>query len=97
MTIEPASANQHDRIAGLSAERRALLARVLNKADPKPAGSGEPQLVPDPESRFAPFPLTGLQQAYWIGVQRTDEARQRYRFCLDHDGVPRVVADERRL
>lgn len=31
------------------------------------------------------------------GVQRIDEASQRYRFCLDHDGVPRVVADEGRL
>ncbi|QRK05993.1 amino acid adenylation domain-containing protein [Archangium violaceum] len=34
------------------------------------AGGGErqlPQLVPDPAHRHEPFPLTDIQQAYWIG------------------------------
>jgi natural product biosynthesis luciferase-like monooxygenase protein/amino acid adenylation domain-containing protein len=27
----------------------------------------EYQITPEPENRFQPFPLTGLQQAYWVG------------------------------
>ncbi|CAM2009936.1 non-ribosomal peptide synthetase [Acanthopleuribacter pedis] len=37
------------------------------------AGRGDstrlPQIVPDPDRRFEPFPLTDIQQAYWIGSQ----------------------------
>jgi natural product biosynthesis luciferase-like monooxygenase protein/amino acid adenylation domain-containing protein len=32
-----------------------------------PQRSGLPQIVPDPANRNAPFPLTDIQQAYWIG------------------------------
>ncbi|MGH3899438.1 MAG: amino acid adenylation domain-containing protein [Pseudonocardiaceae bacterium] len=34
------------------------------------SGPGLPALVPDPDSRYEPFPLTDLQQAYLVG--RTD-------------------------
>jgi amino acid adenylation domain-containing protein len=50
--------------------------RPLPAADPGEAASVElqtdepPRIVPDPDSRFEPFPLTDLQQAYLIG--RTD-------------------------
>ena len=28
-----------------------------------------PSIVPDPDSRYQPFPLTEVQQAYWVGSQ----------------------------
>ncbi|TKT78137.1 non-ribosomal peptide synthetase [Aquamicrobium sp. LC103] len=31
------------------------------------SAAARPQLVPDPSSRFEPFPLTDIQQAYWLG------------------------------
>ncbi|MDK2126024.1 non-ribosomal peptide synthetase [Parachitinimonas caeni] len=37
-------------------------------ADPAPA---YPPLVPDPAHRFEPFPLTDIQQAYWVGREAT--------------------------
>jgi amino acid adenylation domain-containing protein len=30
-----------------------------------------PQIVPDPAGRYEPFPLTDIQQAYWVGRQST--------------------------
>lgn len=30
-------------------------------------GAGLPPLVPDPAARYEPFPLTEIQQAYWVG------------------------------
>ncbi|MGF6093875.1 amino acid adenylation domain-containing protein [Pseudomonas sp. 18175] len=32
-----------------------------------------PALVPDPQNRYAPFPLTDVQQAYWIGRDESFE------------------------
>ncbi len=37
-------------------------------SDSKPAKLDElPQILPDPEHRYQPFPLNDVQQAYWIG------------------------------
>ncbi|CAA2105848.1 Phthiocerol/phenolphthiocerol synthesis polyketide synthase type I PpsE [Methylobacterium bullatum] len=58
--------------------------------------------VPRPDERYAPFPLTDVQQAYWIGRRRELElgntACQGYTEfdCLDLD-VPRLEAAWRRL
>ena len=71
------------RIANLSPEKRALLERRLmkrqaglasaisqrrndseNKRDSMPK---VPTILPEPEQRYLPFPLTDIQQAYWIG------------------------------
>ena len=38
--------------------------------EPVLAEADLPELLTDPENRYAPFPLTDVQQAYWIG--RTD-------------------------
>lgn len=65
----------NDKLQLLSPERKALLAQLLRQ---KQAGTQQtdeqsvlppklPTIVPDPESRQQPFPLTGLQQAYWVG------------------------------
>ncbi len=57
----------------LSPERRALLAQLLRKKAMEQEGGmrrmepGLPEIVPDPAGRYAPFPLTELQQAYWFG------------------------------
>lgn len=57
----------------LSPERRALLAQLLRKKAGEQEGGGRraepelPEIVPAPADRYAPFPLTELQQAYWFG------------------------------
>lgn len=55
-------------IDSLSPEKRALLALRLSK---KRSGSATAKPLPTidaaPENRYRPFPLTDLQQAYWIG------------------------------
>jgi amino acid adenylation domain-containing protein len=58
--------------ASLSSEKRALLEKVLDGApDATPIEStGEsalPTIAPDWDGRYQPFPLTDVQQAYWIG------------------------------
>src|ERR671936_325293 len=54
------------RIEGLSAAKREILMRRLAPAQPD-VEAAEPVIVPDPEHRFEPFPLTDIQQAYWVG------------------------------
>jgi len=50
------------------AELAALVARRRREGDlGVPAGAALPEVVPDPERRFDPFPLTDIQQAYWLG------------------------------
>ncbi len=50
-------------------QKRELLAKLLQQ---QASGSGSsppslPRLQPDPEHDFKPFPLTDVQQAYWLG------------------------------
>lgn len=53
--------------------KRELLAELLLSKDKArtpavPPGESElPQIVPDPQHRHEPFPLTDIQQAYWVG------------------------------
>lgn len=56
-------------LAGLSPEKRALLALRLVQKRKLADDAAPPQMsiVPDPNRRFDPFPLTDLQQAYWVG------------------------------
>jgi len=58
----------------LSADLKELLARrknellsFLRERDCETAISSVPRIVPDPAARHEPFPLTDLQQAYWVG------------------------------
>lgn len=60
--------------AKLSATKQALLAKRLqsrlSEASEQPVktlAETLPQVVPQPEDRYEPFPLTDVQQAYWIG------------------------------
>lgn len=58
-----------DRVARLSPEQRSLLAMKLaqahSRAESKAGGTSAFEI--SLENRFDPFPLTELQQAYWIG------------------------------
>jgi amino acid adenylation domain-containing protein len=61
-------------IAELTAEQRqTLLARLQARPrDPQTPARGQaemPKLEPMGEARFEPFPLTDIQQAYWVGRQ----------------------------
>jgi pyochelin synthetase len=71
---------QLQKVQALSPERRALLLQMLRQnvaaveqsspdatAKPSQASVQFPTLTLHPEERFTPFPLTGLQQAYWVG------------------------------
>jgi hypothetical protein len=55
------------RIENLSPEKRALFELRLKKINEKSSAVQLPQIVPAPEDKYKPFPLTDIQQAYWIG------------------------------
>jgi hypothetical protein len=73
VTVTPADTAQ--RRAHLSPVQRALLERRMRGVTPASAagrpglrsGASLPAIVPAPADRYQPFPLTDLQQAYWIG------------------------------
>ncbi len=50
-------------LARLRSRKSAIMALLAQEQ----RASDLPQLVADPEQRFAPFPLTENQQAYWLG------------------------------
>jgi acyl carrier protein len=56
-------------IADLSPQRRELLLRKLKERQQPDLSFGRelPALIPDPENRYEPFPLSDIQQSYWIG------------------------------
>lgn len=57
-------------VTGLSPQaKRELLAELLHKKEKvrPPVEAELPQIVPDPQHRHDPFPLTDIQQAYWVG------------------------------
>ncbi|MFQ6029218.1 MAG: AMP-binding protein, partial [Dehalococcoidia bacterium] len=59
-----------ERLADLSPkEKRELLARLLrkNSTESSVPSPSLPVIVPAPDERYLPFPLTDIQQAYWIG------------------------------
>ena len=61
-SLSPTLVWNHDTIGDLAAHLAAGLgAGAVNPVPPRP------ELVPDPAGRFEPFPLTGTQQAYWVG------------------------------
>src|SRR5687767_10285783 len=49
----------------LKQNREALIARLQQST--AAADSAWPSVDPDPAKRHEPFPLTDIQQAYWIG------------------------------
>lgn len=57
------------RMAGLSAEKQQLLLQRLQEHQQArfPTNLPLPQVVPRPEERYLPFPLTDVQQTYWTG------------------------------
>ena len=56
------------RIAALSPEQREVLMSRLKAEQPSLAPTTAlPDLVPRPEERFEPFPLTDVQEVYWAG------------------------------
>jgi len=60
----------NDQIAQLSPYKRELLWwRLKGKSVEKTSAPLLPTIVPDPDNRYQPFPLTDMQQAYWIGRQ----------------------------
>jgi pyochelin synthetase len=59
-----------DRLSGLSPEQRAQVALRLRRTKRKhPFAESEPlpEIHPDPQNRYDPFPLSDIQEAYLIG------------------------------
>jgi amino acid adenylation domain-containing protein len=59
-----------DKLNRLTPEQRAALALRLSEAkrpDRGPKAAALPQLHPEPQNRYEPFPLSDIQQAYLIG------------------------------
>ncbi len=56
---------------------RGLSALLLSSAGKTPVAASDNLIVPQPDGRFEPFPLTPIQHAYWLG--RTD--------LIDYGGV----------
>lgn len=56
-------------LAELSPSKRALFDALLRErqVSEAPAPAVAPPLQPDLEQRYSPFPLTDMQQAYWVG------------------------------
>jgi epothilone synthetase B len=50
--------------AALAEKKTEILTRLRQARD---GDDARPQLVPAPQARHQPFPLTDIQQAYWIG------------------------------
>ncbi|NET91555.1 MAG: hypothetical protein F6K45_26365 [Kamptonema sp. SIO1D9] len=58
----------------LSTDKRALLEKLLQgkvkqslKSEQESETTSVPQIIPDRAGRYDPFPLTDMQQAYWLG------------------------------
>ena len=51
----------------LLAERKEEILSLLRRSPAGAASLDLPQLVPDPEHLYDPFPLNDIQQAYWVG------------------------------
>ncbi|HEX6292330.1 MAG TPA: condensation domain-containing protein [Herpetosiphonaceae bacterium] len=49
------------------AEHKAAILTLLRDGNDAPQHGALPQIEPDPGTRYEPFPLTDIQQAYWIG------------------------------
>jgi amino acid adenylation domain-containing protein len=47
--------------------RRAETIELLHQHRDRPPANDLPQIVPAPEQRYEPFPLTDMQHAFWIG------------------------------
>jgi amino acid adenylation domain-containing protein len=66
----------NDRLSRLTPEQRAVLAMRISAAKKPKEGQGSralPQVQPDPERRYEPFPLSDIQQAYLIGSSESVE------------------------
>ncbi|MFB7663220.1 amino acid adenylation domain-containing protein [Kitasatospora sp. NPDC056138] len=50
-----------------------------------PAEGAAPVVLPAPERRFEPFPLTAVQQAYWLGSRGFDLGGRSAHFYLEID------------
>jgi epothilone synthetase B len=48
-------------------QRKSEILNLLSQCDDADSSAPLPQIVPDPDQRYLPFPLTDIQQAYWVG------------------------------
>ena len=67
LTLPPTAGYEHSTIDALSKHIAGLVAEGDDIDFSKPLGKGEIEIVARPDERFEPFPLTDLQQAFWVG------------------------------
>ncbi len=89
-----------------AAPQLADLAREVESRRPEGEGAAlrelSPKVEPRPEDRYLPFPLTGVQQAYWLGRSASFElGRISCQFYREYDAseldVPRLARAWQRL
>ncbi|AWB07840.1 hypothetical protein A6A40_22545 (plasmid) [Azospirillum humicireducens] len=69
LQLPPTVGYEHRTVSALAAHIRGLIGR--DDIDfSRPLGQGQLVVTPRPEERHDPFPLTDLQQAFWLGRQR---------------------------
>ncbi|MFK0294873.1 amino acid adenylation domain-containing protein [Streptomyces sp. NPDC090442] len=67
------------------------LAEAVRTLAPVGDDGAVPALVPRPEKRFEPFPLTDVQQAYWLGDAGFDLGGRSAHFYAEVDVFPASV------
>ena len=67
LQLPPTAGYEHPNIDALALHIRGLVDQHDDIDFSRPLGKGELTIVSRPDERFLPFPLTDLQQAFWIG------------------------------
>ena len=57
----------------LQCELKARKAEIIHFLDQADTADAFPQIISEPEARYEPFPLTDIQEAYWLGRNETFE------------------------
>lgn len=68
LSLPPTAGYEYGTIAALAAHIAGLTAAVTDDIDfSRQLGKGNLEIIDRPDERFEPFPLTDLQQAFWVG------------------------------
>ncbi len=68
LSLPPTAGYEHGTIAALAAHIAGLTATATDDIDfSRQLGKGNLEIIDRPDERFEPFPLTDLQQAFWVG------------------------------
>lgn len=67
LALPPTAGYEHRTIAALAAHIAGLMAKKQDIDFSRQLDRGNIEIIASPDQRFHPFPLTDLQQAFWVG------------------------------